>query len=380
MTKEKARMLSKNDNSVNTNRIGEIDLLRGLLLILMTLEHGSILTRMMGRTGFSPPSIVQFIPATTTSMFFFISGFMYAYTKISGISLKNIKVILINYTQVWRIYCANAATFLIITLIIQYADKELLTASRFSDFTERPLTTIGAFAALLSAPFGLDVLQVYILAFIFAPLYLIVIKISKIFAVALTVSAWLYAQIKFVLNPDAYTEIFFIDITAWQITFAGGMLFGSMKHAKEFIICIQQSKSALYICATMLVTISPLWIAQRFIDRSTYDALKFTLPGVERITLGPLRIACCASLLIIFLIVLKRYTRPESWLSISISFVGRNTLACFCASNVLIYIVALIWQETHSNSMFWFTEILLVPAIIFWATISRFFNKRKSNA
>ena len=373
-------MLLKKDESITTKRIDEIDFLRGLFLILMTIEHGSVLTRMMGRTGFSPFAIVQFLPATTTSMFFFISGFMFGYTKISKVSLANFKSIFSNYGQVWRLYSANAVTFLIITLLISHANGELLFASRFSNFVQNPLPMTAAFASLLSAPFGLDVLQVYIIAFIIAPLYLILIKISRFFALALTTSAWLYAQINFSLHPETYKGIFFIDVVAWQITFAGGMLFGSMKNAKEFIVSIQNSKYALYICASILIIISPLWIAQRFLDRSAYDQLKFSLPGVERVTLGPMRIVCCVSILVLLLILLKKYVRLESWPSMLISSIGRNTLACFCASNVLIYIVALIWQESQSILLFWCAEILLVPAIVFWAGISKFFNKQKTNA
>ena len=373
-------MVLKKDNLVLTKRIEEIDFIRGLLLILMTIEHGSVLTRMMGRTGFSPFSMVQFLPTTTTSMFFFLSGFVFGYKKISERNSVQIGYDLSTYNQVWRLYSANAATFLMVTLLISHANEGLLLASRFDNFVQNPLSTTVAFATLISAPFGFDVLQFYMIAFIFAPLYLVVIKVSRSLALALTVGAWLYAQINFLLHPDAYRGIFFVDIVAWQITFAGGMLFGSIKNARGLVVAIQHSKHVPYICAAILITVSPLWIAQRFLNRTTYDELKFSLPGVERVTLGPIRIACAVSILLLLLILTKKYIRPESRPSIMVSSVGRNSLACFCASNILIYIVALIWQETHSAFYFWCSEILMVPAVMLWGEISRFISKQKPNA
>lgn len=347
-------------------RINEVDLIRGFMLIGMALDHGTSLTRAMGRHAISPITIAQVLPSTTAELFFLLSGYLYGHTRVAKASTFDRSLLTDAYSRAWQLYAYNTVTMIAVMAILSPAWLMLIDASRFAEIVQNPLAGMREFMLLLKAPFGFDVLQLYIIFFIGLPVFAYVLLWRPAVAVAWIVGCWLATQIWFQTVGLAHDETIAINMWAWQITFYGGVALGARRLYLPIREAIMTRPSIVIAACVFLAVISTIWIGEKYPHRMGLDEAPWHTPGVDRASLGPLKILSSLSVLILLIWLSNRYQIAATRAGGLLTMLGQRSLACFCASNFGLYWVGYVWQETGSNAAFWLAEAAFVLFIVCW--------------
>lgn len=358
-----------------TARITEIDFIRGAMLISMAIDHGSSLTRLMGRNAASPPTIAQIIPSTTAEVFFLMSGYMLGHARLAKLGSINVSFVLETWKRAWHLYAYNAVTMIVAAAVMIFAGPKLLEASRFDQIASHPFHAIGDFVLLRSAPFGFDVLQLYIIYFMFTPVFVALMMKSRAGALMWLGLCWLGVEIWVATIGLEHDETIAINIWAWQITFFGGMMLGIGRRYGAIARTILANPIVVRVAFVFLAIMAVAWLGQRYPHRLGLQEAPWTMPGVDRASLGPLKILSSLCVIVVLIWFSHRVQIMRTWIGQTLAVLGRHSLTSFCASNLGIYGVALAWQNTESNAVFWLAEALLVAFVFAWVSFTVWLNQ-----
>lgn len=351
-------------------RITEIDFIRGVMLVSMALDHGSSLTRLMGRNAASPMTIAQIVPSTTAEVFFLMSGYMFGHARLAKLKSINSNFAFETWKRAWHLYAYNAVAMVAAAALMVFAGPKLLAASRFDQLAVDPFRAISDFVLLRSAPFGFDVLQLYITYFLATPIFVALLMKSRALAVAWLLMSWLAVELWVVTIGLQHDETIAINIWAWQITFFGGMVIGIGRRYMSVAQAIIGNPIYIRIAIGFLAVMAVGWLGQRYPHRLGLHEAPWTVPGVDRASLGPLKIMSSLCVIVVMIWFSHRVRIMETWIGEAFAMLGRHSLTSFCASNLGIYGVALMWQSSESNAVFWLAEALLIVFIFGWVTFS----------
>ncbi|KQT50093.1 hypothetical protein ASG52_08490 [Methylobacterium sp. Leaf456] len=350
-------------------RILEIDFIRGFMLISMALDHGTSLCRAMGRHAASPITIAQVLPSTTAEIFFLMSGYLFGHTRLAKMTAVDRTFLGDTLKRTWQLYAYNAVTLLLVMAFMSLASPTLLGAGRFDLFATDPFTAARNFVLMRSAPFGFDVLQIYIIFFLATPLFAWLLLKSPSAALAWLVTCWVAVGIWSRTIGLEHDETIAINIWAWQITFFGGMWLGVGRRYAGIARVIVTDPRIFRGACLLLAVIAIGWIGQKYPHRMGLDESPWILPGVDRATLGPLKIVSSLCVVVAMIWLADRFRIVETQIGRALAMLGRHSLACFCASNFGLYWVALAWQASGSHAVFWLAEGLFVAFIFGWVAL-----------
>lgn len=352
------------------SRITEIDFIRGVMLISMALDHGSSLTRLMGRNAASPMTIAQIVPSTTAETFFLMSGYLFGHVRIAKLKSFNRSFVFETWMRAWQLYAYNAVAMIAAAALMVFAGPKLLAASRFDQLAVDPFRALSNFALMHLAPFGFDVLQLYITYFLAAPLFVALMMKSRGLALAWLALSWLGVQLWAATVGLEHDETIAINMWAWQITFFGGMLIGVGRHYASIARSIIGNPIYIGVAVAFLAVMAVGWIGQRYPHRLGLHGVPWTVPGVDRASLGPLKILSSLSVIVVLIWFSHRARVMRTWIGQALATLGRHSLTSFCASNIGLYGVALAWQSTESNAVFWLAEALLIVFVFGWVFVT----------
>ncbi len=350
-------------------RILEIDFIRGFMLISMALDHGTSLCRAMGRHAASPITIAQVLPSTTAEIFFLMSGYLFGHTRLAKMTAVDRTFLGDTLKRTWQLYAYNAVTLLLVMAFMSLAGPTLLRAGRFDQFATDPFTAARDFMLMRSAPFGFDVLQIYIIFFLATPLFAWLLLKSPRAALAWLVTCWVAVAVWAQTVGLEHDETIAINVLAWQITFFGGMMLGVGRRYGGIARAIVTDSRIILVACILLVVFAIGWIGQKYPHRLGLAASPWILPGVDRATLGPLKIVSSLCVVAALIWLADRFRIVETQAGRALAMLGRHSLACFCASNFGLFWVALAWQASGSNAVFWLAEGLFVVFIFGWVAL-----------
>lgn len=363
---------------VPSDRFLEIDLIRGFMLLCMALDHGTSLTRAMGRHAMSPITIAQVLPSTTAEIFFFLSGYLYGHVRLAGDKGGGLSFARDAYLRAFNLYAFNVLTFTLVVVIIPLFGTDLLNASRFSDFFINPVSFITEFMLMRKAPFGLDVLHLYVIFFLAAPIFSAILLYNKTLAVAYLVACWAGMQVWSAAIGFEHDDTIAINIVAWQITFLGGIALGAFRTWKPIATFIIESRALKLVCSLIIAVMSIAWIGEKYPHRYGLSEAPWHLPLVDRASLAPLKLLTSICVLILMIAVANRFRLADRRTGRLFTMLGQRSLACFCASNIGIMLVAIVWQQTGSNGAFWLAEAGLASGIILWVAFVEWISPGKA--
>lgn len=350
-------------------RILDLDFIRGFMLISMSLNHGTSLCREMGRHAASPITIAQVLPSTTTEIFFLISGYLFGHVRLAKLTSVDRRFVGETLRRAWQLYCYNAVTLLLVAAMMGLAGQTLLTASRFDELVHDPITAVRDFMLMRSAPFGFDVLQLYAIFFLTTPLFAAVLMRWPAVALTWLVGCWLAVGVWSVAVGLDHDETIGINVWAWQITFFGGMMIGIGRRYGAIAAFIVGKPIVIRVAAILLAVFAFAWLGQKYPHRLGLGQEPWTIPGIDRAVLGPLKILCSLCVVVVMIWLSDRLRIAETRIGQALMMLGRHSLTCFCASNFGLYGVALAWQETSSHAVFWLAEGLFVVFILAWVAL-----------
>ncbi|MCW7538739.1 OpgC domain-containing protein [Aquabacterium sp. A7-Y] len=338
-------------SSVPRGRDTRLDLIRGLAVLTITLNHQGALTHLVGRDGRDVPTLTHLGYSSAAELFFLLSGYLIGKLYLSrdqegwwvGASKRVMERSL-------KLYMWNGVLFLLLAAIVLFGPHALRQATNYHLLASDGLRAVAEFALLYRRPKFLDILQVYCLFMWTAPLLFLVLRISARLALLLLVLPYVLVQIDPTLLPlDSRLGGAFHPF-AWQLVFFGGMLAGRLDLLGRFTRWLEDKpQRAAWLLALLLGS----FVLCR-VDRSNLLlGAYFDMPGVDKRTAGPVR------LLHAVLVLLTLLALPTRWPAIlshplarMVSNVGAHSLHAFCASIVLNYLAALMWLARPADSTY----------------------------
>jgi hypothetical protein len=323
-----------------------IDAIRGGGILMIAVDHFSGLAQAIAVQPFVMPfpTWTRIGWSSAAEFFVFFSGYILA--LVYSRTLERQGPLLLQARAVhraWQIYVANLLTLCAVLLALSTPalsseSLEMSTgiAALFgTQASWHETNRLISFLSLRDAPAFFEILHLYVVLLLVAPLLLIAARLSRLAVLGGSLAMWLCVQVDPGLNiPDWHFNPF-----AWQLMFVLGMLC-SVTRVFERIDALRGRRVLLTGSAAVLGFAALL----KTIDKAGW-ALPLIgaidIPGIDKPVLGPLRVVhFIASVILITQIVPDSPRLASSRLAGIVARIGQHSLECFCFSTLLAYIGA----------------------------------------
>lgn len=248
------------------NRDLRIDTLRGVLLIIITMNHlGSVLVKIT----YQPLGFV-----TAMEGFIFISGLV-AGIVYSKAAHKEGEFFLWRKTlhRAWTIYATHLFVVVLLTLIAVLFQSYLADNLLWSFLLKySPLYVIIRYASLVyNTPF-LQILPIYcVLLLLVAPAVQLFMRGYWVVVILVSVSLWLLVQYGFVFRPFAEYIPYAGSYAwlAWQVLFISGLSAGYLRVTYPDKPVISCHVGLFLLCLVLAAPLFLTWHLPRFTDKAT---------------------------------------------------------------------------------------------------------------
>jgi len=314
------------------SRDNRIDSIRGLMLVLITINHygGWLADFVWQPIGF----------VSDAEGFIFISGFVLS--LVYGKYLVNynklaVKVLHRSFT-VYKYHIFLVVGILLIGFIIPLYQAYWKNIN-FYYHSAPVLKSCISTALLIFQPGFMDVLPLYAIFILMSWPFLILLHKGKTFlAITATLLIWLWGQF---VNPTVYLcKAFFMganpgvfNIFSWQIIFMIGVYLGFKKKIKEELSFFNNKFIKLFMFSIFMVL-----LFLRYNEKFNFFFLDINLfPHLYRTTLPWLRLLNFLAVLFVVSEIIKRI--PERCGIPIIQFLGKHSLQVFSCHILFIYLV-----------------------------------------
>jgi hypothetical protein len=324
-------------------RFIELDILRGILLLMMVVNHAPSPLRV-----FTDQPIGFF---STAEPFVFVSAFLAGLlfqrrTEKSGFQAARAATV----SRAFRIYRAHLITVLFAFVVGGVFLAELPGMQHLLDqYFKNPGAAILAAAALVFQPPLMDILPMYVLFSLLTPC---------VFAAAnrwgwkrvlfASVGCWVLSQFRVremllaSLKDASYLNPGPFDLLSWQLLWVGGLIFGKSVQAKQPILQLSRRSEGFLLVLALL-----------FLGLRWYTIAMQIDPGkqlwiLDKWHLGPLRVM---NFFVTTWVIAKLLPALQRW-EIPLrpfSAVGRNMLPVFCCQICLSLLLVAVIDPSKSH-------------------------------
>jgi hypothetical protein len=314
-----------------------IDVIRGLGILMIAVDHFSMLALKVAPQPFTQPFITwrNLGWSSAAEFFVFYSGYVVGKAFMPTLAEKGIAVLQARcWYRAWQIYAANVLTYCATMLLLSLpflVDVRTFEIGRLGVHPSDGLKSdLVSFLTLQRLPMFLDVLPLYSVLLVLAGALLIVARVNAPIAVLLSGILWFLAQ----WRADIY---FFPDWTfnpfAWQLLFLLGIV-GS----RGLPELIARMGRRLLVPAGLLLTLA---LALKTLGHFGWSPLSIgaiAFAGFDKTSLGPIRLCHFLVCVVLVSLLMPAPERLSRWRAARvIARVGRYSLECFCLSIVLAY-------------------------------------------
>ena len=324
-----------------------IDILRGLALITITVNHLTGLAFKTGLKGMPFPTLSHWGFSSAAEIFFLISGYL-----VGAIYLRIDRTPRIeDFTRKMmgraaRLYVYNGLLFLLI-LPICWLSPRLASLSFFSYFIDGGLPAWLGFALIYIQPYCLEILAVYIVMLAAAPLFawgllrrpLLVMALSLI----LYLCAYQYYWLKLPGGTPAGDWRWNFNPASWQFLFFGAMAAGRYRLLDRLKALFLGDRRWFVGAVALFAALTLIFVAQTALRPFNLD---FWVWGQSKVRAGPIRILHALSVCWVVLGIFWLWpSLQRQWFARQMAAIGANSLQAFVASVVISYAAGLIWVE-----------------------------------
>lgn len=300
-------------------RIIPIDVIKGLLLVIITVDHlGSPLKEYTWQS---------FGYVSATPGFVFLSGVLAGIVYHNKMSIPYFHIA----KRMWKLYRYHIGSLFLIFFIYSIFPPNVGYAyywkTRFLFFAQAPLTAIWQSLVLWYQPDYFNLIPLYILLTLTTPIWAKAFKQSKaIWILGFSFFGWVIAQFNIPWLHQWWHNAF--DFLAWQFVFIVGSYVGYHRHSTKSHI--QKSKPIVLI---ILAGVALFLFASRheFIPAPVFATAK----ALDRHYLGWLRLTDSAIIayLIGWVILKFPHLFSNQWLSL----LGKHSLQVYTYQTLLLY-------------------------------------------
>jgi hypothetical protein len=350
-------------------RLIELDFLRGILLLMMVVNH-------------SPSSLRRFTDQpigffTTAEAFVFVSAFLAGLLFRKRIDKNGFDAARSSTIhRAGRIYCAHLLTlafaFLVGSFLLSYLPG---LRTLFEQYLRNPPAAIGASMLLAFQPPLLDVLPMYILFSFLTPLvFWSVAKWGWKTVIFGSLFIWLIAQFRVRdLLVTATKDLSYInpgpfDVLAWQFLWVSGLFCGQRLCEKQAALPLPKPLPPI------LILLALAFFAWRLLTVSTVPLPTNQAWLLDKWHLGPLRLL---NFLATGWVLSKALGHLKRWETVlqPFSLIGRNMLPVF--SSQIGLSMLLIGIISSSESVEPFSSVLVIGQLITAFLLALFFEWAK---
>lgn len=352
-------------------RIAALDSIRGLLLLLMTINH---LIWISG--GYSAIQLVTLQPFGqfgAAECFVFISGLL-AGAIYSRDTLTNAQLTNKAFKRAFSIYRYHIGCLVIVFIWIFIVSQLLPSAlpileNSAHNVLQSPINTLIASAALVNQPSYFDILPLYIVFMLLLPLLIIAYRKGLGWLViSISVVVWMFSSTinTTVLQPliefvfaNFTLQLGYFNVFAWQLLFISGSALGYMLQNKT----LRWHHPLLTVIAVIIAAVIFAAHHGAFVS---YDINRWVLYSyADKPELGWLRALNIAVWVYLIAIIIKRY--PNALHITALSYIGRHSLRVFSWQIVLVYLSAPLLHNLRLAP--YFTVLILTLSATLWLSV-----------
>lgn len=354
----------------------ELDALRGLMLILMTVTH--VPTRYS--TWLSQP--FGFVSAAEGFVFLsaYMVGAIYTRRAIESGTAAMRKALWRRAGLVWL--CQVGMLLFLFTLIAKIGLRTDRRAIKnlISFYLEEPIDALWSGLLMIYNPPLLDILPMYVLYMLATPLALTIglRRNGWLFVMGGSLALWALAQLyliqpvyKAIINAIEpkmpFHESGAFDLFAWQFIWVLGMWMGSRREAIP-----ERRAFPAWIVAFSVVFAVTCMVWRHVVGQSPFGALTEFNMLFDKWRLGPLRILDFFALLVIVI----RYGPRLLHLRFPVlETLGRASLPVFCAHVVIVLLVLAMIGDRIGRTPLWAETLLLASTLVGLYAVALFSNR-----
>jgi len=323
-----------------------IDILRGLALVTITVNHISGFTDRMGMAGMQFPTLTLWGFSSAAEIFFLLSGYLVGAVYFSAARDPSIpdfarKV----WARVRKLYVYNLMLFVVLLPFCWYS-ADMARLSFYHYFFRGGTTSYLQFLLLYVQPYCLEILVTYMVLLATAPLFAILLRAQALVAVLLSAALYWYAHEHPFFNIPGGSPLgdwqWNFNPASWQVLFFGAMAAGRYRLLAE----LQRITSADWRWAipAWIIFAALTWL---FMAQGAFDTLSLYQ---SKIRVGPLRAIHAVSVSWAIMSLFWAWPRlQDSWIARQCALIGANSLQNFVACVAISYVAGFLWIEYMRN-------------------------------
>ncbi|CEO40740.1 OpgC domain-containing protein [Photobacterium kishitanii] len=364
-------------------RIAALDSIRGLLLLLMTINH---LIWVSG--GYSIIQNVTLQPLGqfgAAECFVFISGLL-AGVIYSRDSLTNQQITTKAFHRAFSIYRYHVSCLLVVFVWFFIASQLLPSAlpilqQSAHNVIESPIETLLASAVLVNQPSYFDILPLYIVFMLLLPFLVrgyrkglgwLIISISiGIWFFSSTINATVLQPLFDIVFSNFKLQLSYFNIFAWQLLFVSSSLLGFMLQNK----ILHWRHPVLTVLAVIIAV--GIFAAHHGAFVS-YGINRWVLYSyADKPELGWLRTLNIAVWVYLIAVIIQR--NPSALHIKALSYIGRHSLRVFSWQIVVVYLSAPLLHNLRLEPYYIVVVIVISTSLWFaaWLSEKKWANKTK---
>jgi len=325
-----------------------IDILRGLALITIAINHITGFTDRMGMIGMQFPTLTLWGFSSAAEIFFLVSGYLVGAVYFSKVKEPAVTAFAGKvWVRVRKLYIYNFVLFLILIPLCWFS-ADMARLSFYSYFFQGGPFTIVQFLLLYIQPYCLEILVTYMVLLATAPIFAILLRVQPIVALLASAALYCYAHEHPLFNIPGGTPVgdwrWNFNPASWQVLFYGAMAAGRYR-----LLDVVRQRTAgnwRWFLPAWIIFAGLTWL---FLAQNWYD---FEVLYQSKVRVGPIR--AIHALAVSWAIMSLFWMWPSLqrlWFARQCAVIGSNSLQTFVASVAISYAAGFVWIEyarTHA--------------------------------
>lgn len=347
-------------------RINELDGIRGLLLLLMTVNH--LIWMSGGQTSLQLFTLQPFGQFGAAEGFIFISGLLaglvYSNPKYNYAQLKEKA-----FSRAFEIYKYHALSLVaVIAIVVVFINLIPETAPLWQmnmpNLINDPVNAYFLSLLLINRPAYFDILPLYFVLMLSLPLIILQLRKGRVWLVGLfSISLWLLSDIVVQqmvtqpltdLTPSLTVNLGYFDLFAWQLLFTVGVVLGYFQRIKSinwfpyngFVILVFISLLVLSCLHHELISVDGFYLYQY----------------ADKPNLGWLRLLNLGLFIYLLAFLIKKF--PNRFNLFGLQFIGKHSLQVFAWHSVLVYLSGPFLFQLRDSESYVVVILLLTCSLI----------------
>ena len=323
-------------------RDASIDILRGLALITITINHITGFTDRMHMVGMQFPTLTLWGFSSAAEIFFLLSGYLVGAVYFSAAKDPSIRQFA---GKVWpragKLYVYNLALFVVLLPLCLFSD-DLARLSFYAWFIQKGPASIVDFLILYVQPYCLEILVTYMVLLAASPVFATLLRFQPVIALAASIALYWFAHEHAWFNIIGGSPVgdwrWNFNPASWQLVF-----FGAMAAGRHGLLARMERRAEgdwrwLVAPVLLFTALTILFLAQGWFS--------FEVLYQSKIRIGPVRVVHAMSVCWLIMSILWMWPRLQQlWLMRQCAVIGSNSLQSFVVCVALSYVAGFIWIE-----------------------------------